>query len=61
MEEQGNERMRLDEACVLSQSTRAASKGRSENEWCRIGWTSGHGVGGEGWVVRIGSEVRLLA
>lgn len=41
MEEQGSERMRVDEACVLSQSTRAASRGRSENERRGIGRTSG--------------------
>ena len=41
VEEQGSERMWLDEACGLSQSTRATSRGRSENERRGTGRTSG--------------------
>ena len=41
VEEQGSERMRLDEAYGLSQSTRAASRERRENERRGISRTSG--------------------
>ena len=41
VEEQGSERMWLDEACGLLQSMRAASRGRSDNERRGVGRTSG--------------------
>jgi hypothetical protein len=41
VEEQGREGMRLDQACGLSQPTRAASRGRRENERRGIDRTSG--------------------